>query len=74
VSPSKSAGGDASELDTSFPRDLAEALRVLERSTPLRRALGDAFVDVFVSVKRAELAHYEKEITRWEVSYLGSVL
>ena len=53
---------------------LIEALRVLEQSEKLADLLGRAFVDVFVSVKRAELAHFSSAITPWEVGYLGSTL
>ena len=72
--PSKPVAGDAYGLRPALPEDLGAALRVLERSEGLAELLGEAFVEVFVSVKRAELAHFGKAITHWEVSFLGSAL
>jgi len=72
--PSKPVTGDAYDKKRALPRDLGEALRMLEQSEKLVDALGPAFVEVFVSVKRAELAHFSSTITPWEVGYLGSAL
>lgn len=66
--------GDAYELTTDFPEDLADALRILEDSDALIDLLGQSFVDVFISVKRNELSHFARSITQWEVQYLGSAI
>ena len=74
LEPNKPFAGDAYDLESTFPDDLGEALRVLELNDELIELLGRDFVDVFVSVKRAELRYYMKMITQWEVGYLGSAL
>lgn len=74
IEPSKPIAGDAYGLKPALPEDLGEALRILEQNEGLNDLLGTAFVEVFVSVKRAELAHFAKAITQWEVSFLGSAL
>jgi len=71
---SRPVKGDAYELTTNFPEDLGEALRILESSETLIELLGQSFIDVFVSVKRSELTHFARSITRWEVQYLGSAI
>ena len=46
----------------------------MELNDELNESLGRDFVDVFVSVKRANLRDYMKMMTQWEVGYLGSAL
>ncbi|HEY5678566.1 MAG TPA: glutamine synthetase family protein [Pseudomonadales bacterium] len=74
IKPTKPIADDAYGLKPALPEDLGEALRILEQSEGLIDLLGEAFVEVFVSVKRGELDHFGKTITQWEVGYLGSTL
>ncbi len=45
---------------------LEEALDALEADKPLRKLLGEDFVQLFMSVKRAELARFRSHVTDWE--------
>jgi glutamine synthetase len=49
-----------------LPTTLREALELLDRSRDLRRALGDEFVDAFVTVKRREAGRFDATVTDWE--------
>ena len=49
-----------------LPRSLAEAVAELKQSTFFRDVLGDAFVDWFVTIKEAEIARFQAEVTDWE--------
>ncbi|SFG00442.1 L-glutamine synthetase [Novosphingobium sp. CF614] len=49
-----------------LPRTLESALDRLDESALLRGAFGDAFVDHFLLVKRAEVMRYNQSVTDWE--------
>ena len=49
-----------------LPTSLEAALPLLDASRVLRDGLGDAFVDHFLLVKRAEVARYNSTVTDWE--------
>jgi glutamine synthetase len=49
-----------------LPRSLDEALAALDGSTCLRGGFGDAFVDYWLHLKRAELARFNAEVSEWE--------
>ncbi|WP_439551401.1 glutamine synthetase family protein [Falsiroseomonas sp.] len=49
-----------------LPRNLAEALSALEASTVARDAFGDAFINYYLRLKRAEIARFEAEVSEWE--------
>ncbi|MCO1656478.1 glutamine synthetase family protein [Pseudonocardia humida] len=49
-----------------LPGTLGEAVAALEASTVFRRALGDAVVDWYAHLKRAEFARYLAEVSDWE--------
>jgi glutamine synthetase len=49
-----------------LPRNLLEALHELDRSALLRDALGDAFVDAYLKLRRAEWDAYASHLTSWE--------
>ena len=49
-----------------LPTSLEAALSLLDASAVLRAGLGDAFVDRFLLVKRAEVARYNTAVTDWE--------
>jgi glutamine synthetase len=45
-----------------LPTSLAAAITALESDTLFRRAFGDAFVDFYLMMKRAENARYEAAV------------
>jgi glutamine synthetase len=49
-----------------LPRSLDEALAALDGNTCLRAGFGDAFVDYWLHLKRAELARFNAEVSEWE--------
>jgi len=49
-----------------LPTSLEAALDVLDGGHRLRAAFGDAFVDYFLMIKRAEVARYNSYVTDWE--------
>ena len=51
-------------------RSFLPALEQMERSTPGRRLLGDAFVTGFCAVKAIEYESYRREIGAWERRFL----
>jgi glutamine synthetase len=53
-----------------LPRHLLDALHALRRSSALREALGDQFVEVFMEVKLAEHEAYQQVISAWERQHL----
>lgn len=58
------------ENSDSLPKHYLEGLRLFERAEPLREILGDAFVDTFVSLKRAEYLDYSSVLSPWEMRHL----
>jgi len=54
--------------DVVTPASLKDALDALEADSDLVEAFGPAYVDGFVTVKRAEWGRYEKWTTDWEMS------
>jgi glutamine synthetase len=53
-----------------LPRHLLDALGGFRRSSSLREALGDTFIDIFLEVKMAEHAAYQQVISAWEREHL----
>jgi glutamine synthetase type III len=49
-----------------LPTSLIEALEHLDRSAMFRAALGDAFVDAYVKLKKQQWQEYSRQITPWE--------
>jgi glutamine synthetase len=49
-----------------LPTSLDDALVLLDGSKILREGFGDALVDTFLMIKRAELARFHREVTEWE--------
>ncbi|MCI3276910.1 glutamine synthetase family protein [Streptomyces cylindrosporus] len=49
-----------------LPRSLGEALDALEADRELTERLGKDFVAYYTSVKRAEIARFDQEVTDWE--------
>jgi len=49
-----------------LPRSLGDALRAFEVSPLYRRALGDAFADYLLHLKRFEWERYLNTVSEWE--------
>jgi glutamine synthetase len=49
-----------------LPRTLAEALDCLRKDETLRQGLGKPFVDYYCTIKEAEIARFNLEVTEWE--------
>lgn len=55
-----------------LPTTLAEALDCLERDEVVKDALGEAYADTYLQVKRAEWRRYHQSVSAWETdAYLG---
>jgi glutamine synthetase len=56
-----------------LPTTLGQALEALEGDTALRAILGEEFIDIFLKIKRYELArqqeHTQQQVTRAEVEW-----
>ena len=52
---------------TALPANLLEAVRELEKSEFMKEVLGDAFVERYVTAKRAEWEAYTAQVTEWEI-------
>jgi glutamine synthetase len=59
---------EKASTDVVAPASLKEALDALEADTDLVEAYGAAFIDGFVTVKRAEWDRYKRWTTDWETS------
>ena len=57
-----------------LPRNLDEAIRVMERSELAAETLGEHVFDYFLRNKRAEFDEYRREVTPWELGKLLPVL
>ena len=49
-----------------LPLNLLDALRALERSTALRKALGEPFLSAYINLKTADWNAYSRQLTEWE--------
>jgi glutamine synthetase len=49
-----------------LPRTLEEALQCLRKDEVLRKGLGATFVDYYCSIKEAEVARFNLEVSDWE--------
>jgi glutamine synthetase len=59
--------GHKAPADTKkLPLNLLDALRLTQKSTLLRRELGDEFVDSYVKLKNREWNDYSRHLTEWE--------
>ena len=54
-------------LTPTLPEDLKEALGELEKDTVIKNALGDAFINDYLKVKRDEWRAFVREVTQWEI-------
>ena len=61
---------DSGEDLATLPRNLDIALDALERTSPLHETLGEAFIKLFIEVKRGEAEAFLEVISPWEREYL----
>jgi glutamine synthetase len=55
-----------------LPRDLHEALEMLEKDALVKEALGQMLAQRFLEAKRDEVSEYNRQVSRWEIEkYLG---
>ncbi len=70
VKARKEAIEDFDERSRDLPFSLLGAVDALDASYDLKRVLGKEFVDIFISVKRAEHDEFMKVISPWEREHL----
>ena len=58
----------------SLPDDLFEAIKVTEKSTLVRKALGDKVFEYFIRNKKDEWDEYRKQVTKYELDKRLAVL
>jgi glutamine synthetase len=49
-----------------MPSSLNESVDALSKSTMFREALGNEFIDHYVSVRRHEIGRFQSQVTDWE--------
>jgi glutamine synthetase len=55
-------------MPPALPRDLHAALDALEADAALREAVGDAFCQQFLALKRDEWTAYAQHVSAWELA------
>ncbi len=70
LEPSEPLAGSAYNEPMQLSRHWYDSLQRLDQSKALREVLGDAFVDVYVSVKEAEFDNFLNVISPWEREHL----
>ena len=50
-----------------LPRNLRDAVRLLDSSKTARKILGDDFVDHYVATREWEVRQFERAVTNWEL-------
>ncbi len=58
----------------SLPEDLFEAIKVTEKSSLVRKALGDKVFEFFIRNKKDEWSEYRKQITKYELNKYLAIL
>ena len=55
-----------------LPRDLHEALEMLEKDDVVKDALGPHLTERFLEATREEVLQYNQQVSQWEIdNYLG---
>ena len=70
LEPGEPVEGSAYDLAHTLPQHLSDALRRLNRSRPLKKALGERFVKALNAVKQHEYDAYQRVISSWEREFL----
>ncbi|MCB1693552.1 MAG: glutamine synthetase [Pseudomonadales bacterium] len=74
VLPRAPLESSAYDLEPTFPMDMYSALRRLDACDEIKSLLGKNLVDIYIDVKRTELAHFDAEIHPWERRFLADAL
>jgi len=68
VEPGEPVSGNAYRGDAApLPRNLRDAITLLDRSTVAREILGEEFVDHYLRTRTWEVRQYERAVTTWEL-------
>jgi len=68
VEPGEPVSGNAYRSEAPpLPRNLRDAVALLDRSQVARELLGDGFVDHYLRTRTWEVRQYEKAVTTWEL-------
>ena len=70
LEPTKPIEDSAQERAITLPRDLHTALKLMRRSAPLRKLLGEEFIQIFIAVKELEYETFFQVISSWEREHL----
>ena len=70
LEPTKPIEDSAQERAITLPRDLHSALKQMRRSAPLRKLLGEEFIQIFIAVKELEYETFFQVISSWEREHL----
>lgn len=68
--PTEPLAGSAQDKGYALPRSLEDALLQLKGCKPLRKLLGERFVDCYAAVKGKEYETYLRVISSWEREFL----
>ena len=68
IDPGQPAGGPlcSRQQKPLMPSSLDEAVDALSASTMFREALGNEFIDHYISVRRHEIGRFQSHVTDWE--------
>jgi glutamine synthetase len=66
LDPGPSADAPYEAKAEPLPKSLTEAVAALQGDGFFREALGGAFVDYLLTIKEAEIARFQSEVTEWE--------
>jgi glutamine synthetase len=68
VEPGEAVSGNAYRSEAApLPRNLRDAITLLDRSTVARELLGEEFVDHYLRTRTWEVRQYERAVTTWEL-------
>lgn len=68
VEPGEPVAGNAYRSDAApLPRNLRDAITLLDRSAVARELLGEEFVDHYLRTRTWEVRQYERAVTTWEL-------
>jgi len=68
IDPGEPVTGNAYRSDAApLPRNLRDAVALLDRSTVARELLGEEFVDHYLRTRTWEVRQYERAVTTWEL-------
>lgn len=70
LKPTAPIEGSAYRYAHSLPINLDDAMNKLNYSKPLKKVLGQRFIEAFMAVKEEEQVQYRKVISSWEREFL----